>query len=217
MSSSAEFLDALVRGDRYDASRVVDALLDHGTHLTELYLEIVQPAMLEIGCRWERNELSVADEHRASAIAQAVMGRAFERVYRWHDKRTLTLVASCAEGERHRLGLRMICDLLEISGWDTSYLGESVPVESLVDFAVKRRPNVVAISVTTAPNVGRVRDVISAIRAAMPVPPVIIVGGRAIGGDIALARLLGADLTAADAREAVRVLVARFAQTDRTG
>src|SRR5262249_27735357 len=147
-----------------EANRLVDRILDRGPDLKKLYLDVVQPAMREIGRLWQENEISVADEHLATAITQAVMGRAFERVYRWHEKRTPTLIAACADDERHQVGLRMICDLLEIEGWDTAYLGASVPIESLVDLVAKRNPDAVAISATIAPNLPRVRDAIAAIR-----------------------------------------------------
>jgi methanogenic corrinoid protein MtbC1 len=212
VSASTDFLDALTRGDRRTAERLVDAALDRGAHLRELYVETIQPAMQEVGRLWQENRISVADEHLATAITQAAMGRAFERVYQWFDRRTPTMIAACADDERHQMGLRMLCDLLELEGWDTTYLGASVPIESLVDMVEKRQPDVVAISATIAPHLPRVRAAIEDIRASKVTPmPFIVVGGRAIGGDAALAKRLGADLTASDASNAVRELTARFA------
>ena len=202
----------MTRGDRRTAERLVDAALDRGAHLRDLYLETIQPAMQEVGRLWQENRLSVAEEHLATAITQAAMGRAFERVYRWFDRRTPTLIAACADDERHQMGLRMLCDLLELEGWDTTYLGASVPVESLVDMVEKRRPDVVALSAAIAPHLPRVRAAIEAIRGSGVSPmPLIVVGGRAIAGDDVLAKRLGADFTASDASEAVRVLTERFA------
>jgi len=211
--AAQEFLDALLRGDRRVANRLVDSALDSNPDLRPLYLDILQPAMREIGRLWQENVISVADEHVATAITQAAMGRAFERAYVWHDRRTPTLIAACAEDERHQMGLRMLCDLLELEGWDTTYLGASVPVESLVAIVVKRKPDVVAVSATIAPHLPRVRSAVGAIRGSGLSPmPLIIIGGLAVGGDEELARRLGADLTASDASEAVRVLRDQFAQ-----
>jgi len=213
MPAALEFLDALLRGDRRVANRLVDSALDTNPDLRSLYLEILQPAMREVGRLWQENVISVADEHLATAIAQAAMGRAFERAYVWHERRTPTLIAACAEDERHQMGLRMLCDLLELEGWDTTYLGASVPVESLVDIVVKRKPDVVAVSATTAPHLPPVRSAIAAIRGSGVSPmPLIIVGGRALGDNEELAKRLGADLTAPDAADAVRVLREQFAE-----
>ena len=202
-----DFLDALKRGDRRAAFFIVDAALDAGAELRHIYIDVVQPAMREIGRLWQENELTVAEEHLATAISQSVMSRTFERVFVWRDSRTPLLVAACADDERHQIGLRMLCDLLEMEGWDTNYLGASVPIESLVDFVQKHQPDAVAISATIAPHIPRVRAAIAALRAAnLAKQPVVAVGGRAFLSDPSLAVRVGADLTATDAADAVRVL-----------
>lgn len=201
------YLEALRRGERNAAFRVLDRALDGGAELRDLYLGIVEPAMREVGRLWEQNEISVAEEHVATAITQAAMSRVFERIFHWQDVRTPRLVAACVEDERHQIGLRMLCDLLEVDGWDTTYLGASVPTEDLVAYVRKTEPAAIALSATIAPHVPYVRDAIAAIRAATRAkPPVIAVGGRPFLTDPALAQKVGADLTAGDAWDAVRRL-----------
>lgn len=205
MTPTAEaYLEALRAGDKRAAFRLLDDALDRGEELSTLYLEVVQPAMREIGRLWQDNVLTVAEEHLATAITESAMNRMFERVFVWRDVRTPKLLAACASEERHQLGLRMLCDLLEMEGWETTYLGASVPIESLVALVQTREPDAVAISATIAPHLPRVRDAIRAIRAApLPRQPLIVVGGRAFHGDLGLAHRIGADLTAMDAASAV--------------
>jgi methanogenic corrinoid protein MtbC1 len=201
------YFDALRRGDRHAAFQTLDAALDAGADIHAIYLEVVQPSLLEIGRLWQDNVISVAEEHLATAITESAMGRVFERVFVWRDGRAPRLLAACADQERHQLGLRMLCDLLEMDGWETIYLGASMPIESLVELVRARRPDVVAISATLATHVSRVREAIRSIRAAqLELQPVIAVGGRAFMSDPSLAARVGADLTASDAREAVRAL-----------
>lgn len=201
------FLDALLRGDRRSAAQVVDTTLEANGGLRVLYLDLIQPAMREVGRLWQENMITVADEHLATAIVQSVMSRAFEREYVWRGEKALHLVAACADDERHQIGLRMVCDLLELQEWETTYLGASVPITSLVEFVVRHMPDAVAISATVAPSVTRVRATIAAIRAApLARQPVIVVGGRAFLGDPTLAERIGADGTAADAWDAVALL-----------
>ena len=112
----------------------------------------------------------------------------------------------------------MLCDLLEMEGWETTYLGASVPIESLVGLVQARQPDAVAISATIAPHLPRVRDAIQAIRAApLARQPVIVVGGRAFHGDPGLAKRIGADLTATDAAEALLALDERLRPGPRSG
>ena len=213
MTPREDFLDALKRGDRQTAFRIVDGRLASGDSLHDIYLGIVQPSMRDIGQLWQDNALTVAQEHVATAIAEASMSRLFERTFVWRDNRTPKLLAACAEDERHQIGLRMLCDLLELDGWETVYVGASVPIESLVELVQRSRPDAVALSATIAPHVPRVRAAIASIRATdLARQPVIAVGGRAFHGDPTLAQRVGADVTAADAGEAVRVLDALVRQ-----
>lgn len=201
------FLDAIRRGDRRAAFRSLDEALDSGLDLNALYVDVVQPSMREIGRLWQENELTVAEEHLATAITESAMSRAFERVFVWRDQRTPRLIAACADAERHQMGLRMLCDLLELEGWETIYLGASVPIESLTELVATREPDAIALSATIAPHIPRVRAAIAAIRATnLTRQPVIAVGGRAFLNDPSLAQRVGADLTAADAGQAVRAL-----------
>jgi methanogenic corrinoid protein MtbC1 len=101
----------------------------------------------------------------------------------------------------------MLCDLLELEGWETIYLGASVPIESLTELVAAREPDAIALSATIAPHVPRVRAAIAAIRATnVARQPVIAVGGRAFLNDPSLAMKVGADITASDAAQAVRAL-----------
>jgi MerR family transcriptional regulator, light-induced transcriptional regulator len=205
------YLEAIVDGNRREAFGIVDRALDQGMDLRALYLEIFQPALREIGKLWQQNRITVADEHLATAITQAAMARLYDRLFAAAAGEGPLLVAACADTERHEVGLRMICDILEMEGWDTVFLGATVPVEDLVEMVVARRPDVVALSASIAPHLARVREAIRAIREAVPDGgPLIAVGGRPFLDDPQLAEQVGADLTASDAAEAARRLRERI-------
>ena len=207
----ARYLEAVLSGSRREAFGVVDLARQAGLGIRALYLDVFQPAMREVGRLWQENRITVADEHLATAITQAAMARLYEELFHASPEPGPLLVAACADQERHELGLRMICDVLEMEGWDTVFLGASVPVEDLVRMVRARRPQVVALSASIAPHVARVREAIRAIREAEPHgAPLIAVGGRAFADDPALAERLGADLTARDALQAAELLKEKF-------
>ena len=206
------YLAAIMAGSRRDALAVVDDALAGGMEVRALYLQVFQPAMHEIGRLWQENRITVADEHLATAITQLAMSRLYEALFGDRRDAGPLLVAACADHERHELGLRMICDLLELDGWDTVFLGASVPVEDLVQMVLERKPEVVALSASITPHLARVREAVEAIRGALPEGgPVIAIGGRAFAGDDRLAERMGADLTAKDAVEVAERLKERFA------
>lgn len=208
------YLAALLAGRRRDAFAVADAAFHNkGLDLATIYMGVFQPALREIGRLWEENVISVADEHLATAITEAAMVRLYEGSFRGDAPSRPSIVAACGDSERHQVGLRMLCDLLEARGWHAHYLGASVPAEALVRMVSERRPAVIALSVALTPHVPRLRAMIEALRGALgeETPP-IIVGGRPFVADPGLATEIGADLTAGDAAEAVELLERRVAQ-----
>lgn len=210
--TAGEFLDAIVAGSRRRAFEVADAALAGGMGIRALYLDVFQPALREIGRLWQQNRITVADEHLATAITQAAMARLYERLFAAAAGHGPSMIAACAEGERHEVGLRMVCDILELEGWDTVFLGAAVPTPDLVRLICERKPEVVALSASIGPNVPGVETAIRSIREKCGnEPPLIVVGGRPFTADPELAARIGADFAAGDAADAVERLKERFA------
>jgi MerR family transcriptional regulator, light-induced transcriptional regulator len=205
------YLAALVAGDRRRALAVVADARASGVEVRELYLDVFQPALREVGRLWQENEMTVAEEHLATAITEIAMARLQGESAMMPPRDDRTILAACADSELHAVGLRMVCDLLEHKGWTTIYLGASVPPEGLGAMVRDRKPTVVALSASTSPYVPMLRSMIAAARATTAAPPYILVGGRPFLDDAALALNLGADSMARDAGEAVEMLSARFA------
>lgn len=203
----ADYLAAVRAGDRRAAFAVIDAARSNGMDIRTLYEDVFVAAQREIGRLWQANEISVAAEHLATAITQAAMTRVYDELFTSARRKGCSLVAACADNERHELGLRMVCDLLELDGWDTCYLGATVPLESLIDIVRERRPRALALSTSLASHLPRLRETIAALREALgEESPVILVGGRPFLDDPSLAGRIGADLTAPTAGEAARML-----------
>jgi methanogenic corrinoid protein MtbC1 len=199
----AHYLEALVAGDRRRAFAVVEDSLRDGLTLRDVYLSVFQPALREVGRRWETGAFTVAQEHLATAITQAAMSRLATELFRSAPAGGPTLLAACAETERHDVGLRMLCDLLELEGWTTHFLGSTVPAADVVRMAGELKPQVVALSASLPPSLMAVRPLTTALRALGPPAPLILLGGRPFLGRPSLAVKMGADLTADDAGDAV--------------
>lgn len=205
------YFDALRAGDRRRAFGVVSDARAGGLDVQGLYMDVLQPAMREIGRLWQQNEMTVAEEHLATAITQMVMARTYDEIAASAPTSPYSAIAACAETERHELGLRMICDLLERAGWDTTYLGASVPTDSLVRLTSERRPDALVLSASITPHLAQLQRTIAAVRQSMgSAAPYIVAGGRPFLDDEGLAIRLGADATARDAVAIVQCLTRRF-------
>ena len=195
--------DRLVEGDAGGAWGVVEAALSAGTSVPELYVEVFATAMELVGERWERGEIDVAAEHRATAGALRLLGRMAPRISRRGRSRG-TFVLGTVAGERHGFPAALVADLARHAGFVVAELGGGVPVESFAATIGRvDRPVAVGISASTRDG-SAVRRTNKALRKVSGELP-ILVGGRA-SVDEAMAFKLGADGWAADGYGAVALL-----------
>jgi MerR family transcriptional regulator, light-induced transcriptional regulator len=199
------FLRALVERDSTAARRAIDDALAGGLIVDEIYVDVMQPALYEIGHRWALGDLNVAQEHYATTLAQSLLETlSASRLRRPPDGR-LALVTATPD-ELHTLGARMLADFLEADGWEALLLGAGPPVRDVVELVDLERPDVVALSTSTAGVLPGVVELAGALSELRP-RPLIVVGGRFWTAETrAAAHEFGADLVVQDAREAVAAL-----------
>jgi methanogenic corrinoid protein MtbC1 len=193
------FLQAILAGQRHGAVRIAREALDNGLTLPDLYVDVFQAALYEVGARWEANRLTVAQEHIATAITQYVMAQIYQAPGDRTDERG-SIVLTGVEGELHTVGAVMVGDLLELSGWRVRFLGSNLPTTSIVSAIRETSPTHVAISATMLFNVSAVRQLITAIRAEFSDRVKVLVGGSAFRTVPELWRQVSADAFAPDLR-----------------
>ena len=201
-----EFRVAALRGDHRQCLKMATSRVKTPGDIIDFYLQVLQPALYEVGILWEKNKISVAQEHLASAIVTRVMATVnlvmIEPV-KYHGR---AVVAACAN-EYHEIGAMMIADILEMDKWDVCYLGANVPAGDLLDHLRMVKPDVLALSVTMAFNVIKVHDTVKQIRQDPTLAALkVVVGGRAFGADNDLWKQIGADACAGNLTEARQVL-----------
>jgi excisionase family DNA binding protein len=189
----------LIAGDATGAWRVVEAAQASGVDPVDVYNEMLAPALASIGARWERGEIDIAVEHRASAVALRVIGRVGPRFLRRGRPRGQVVVAA-PSGELHALPLAILGDLLRFDGWDVVDLGANLPPASL-GHAIGELPDVLAagVSVMTDAGLASAAESCAAVRVVRP-DLLIVAGGPAVR-DQAHAVELGADAAAHTASE----------------
>jgi methanogenic corrinoid protein MtbC1 len=209
------YLGHALAGHREPAVAVVVDAVRAGTDLAVVLTEILEAAQQEIGRLWEEGRISVAEEHYCTAITQLAMTALYPYLFDADASGSTPrrrLVAVQAGGSLHEVGLRMVVDLLEHEGWDTTYLGAEEDPDRVVAALVDQGAGLLAISASMPGHVGAVADLVRSVRADPRTAGVrIVVGGRPFIVAPALAGEVGADGAAHDAREAV-ALCARLAE-----
>lgn len=213
-SSPGWFADVLLERSPREARAAALALLDDGVSPRALYLEVLGPALQEIGSRWQRGLISVAQEHLATAIVSSVMATVAPRLMELPSIGRRAVLA-CTDGELHEVGLRMVGDFLEADGWDVLFLGALTPPDALVRLVAERTPDVVGLSTALTTHLASAADAIAAMRR-LDAPPFVMVGGRAYRDDSSVALGIGADVLLADAGAASVLLRQRFGSDSHT-
>ncbi|WP_053708518.1 cobalamin B12-binding domain-containing protein [Streptomyces sp. NRRL B-3648] len=202
---------AVADGDEYAAADVLHTAAADGVDEETLLLEVIAPVQERTGTEWAAGRISVAQEHSATAINErVVVGLAHRRTAAEHlAPHHGRVTVGCVDGEWHAFPARLVAEVLRLRGWRVDYLGARTPTAHLVAHLHLTNPDAVLLSASLPTHLPAAHAAFTACQA-IGVP--VLAGGRAFGADGRLARLLGADRWAADARGAAAALKAGLAR-----
>jgi methanogenic corrinoid protein MtbC1 len=177
--AAGELVHALLGFDSAAGNAAFDRVLG-ARSLDAALRDVVLPALRAIGDRWERGEITVAQEHFATEL---ITGRLRGLGREWGTGLGPRAVLACPSGERHDVGL-LCCGLaLDRRGWRVTWLGPDTPVDALESVVGTVEPAVVVLG---ALQPGPLRAAAPALgRLAQRVP--IAVGGTGACADLAAA------------------------------
>jgi MerR family transcriptional regulator, light-induced transcriptional regulator len=197
------FVDLLIESDHRRATEIVLGAGASGITLPDIYIRILQPAMQEIGRRYENGQATGVDQQFAATVTRRIMTRLHADAPRG-PHRSRSIVTACVEGDKHDAGIAMLSDLMDLDGWDAYCAGPDVPTRDLLITIERRKPDVVALSAAMLDGLLPVADVVAALRSSEALAGTrIMVGGQLFNEDSHLWRKVGADGYARDATDAV--------------
>ena len=200
---AAEFVLCVLEGRRRDAAQVLLKAVDDGLAVKDAYLNVIIPAVREIGRMWHIGEVTVAEEHFASDTAQMVIAQLQSRATVAPPIGRTMLAASVA-GNRHDLGTRILANLFEIEGWRVVCLGGDVPGSDVAQAVIDFEADLLLLSATLHTQLRAVERTIHLVRQRADERPVrVIAGGLAFDEAPDLSRRFGADGYALTADEAL--------------
>ncbi len=208
MSARDEFLQAIVASDRASATAIARRAIAQSGGVIEVYGGLLQEALYEVGRRWQTGQLTVAQEHAATATVQFVLSSLYMELPRAAPARGVAVVAG-VPGEMHQVGAHMVADTLEGDGWRVHFLGVDVPVGALIQTVEEQQATLVGLSLTMPGNLPTLAATIRELRLRFGDDLRVLVGGQGwLNTDV---RSLGADAFARDvlaARDVARELAA---------
>jgi len=181
--SPPSLFDVLIAGGEEEAANFIIGAYLQGTSLTDIFDDLLSPALRRVGELWYRGELSVAQEHLATRAAQ----------YAVHKLRTsLPLpeaqnkLAFCAafEGDLHELPSYLAQVTIENEGWEVVNFGANTPFFSLGEEIEQYKPQVICLSATYISDLERLsRDFRELKEIAARLKISIILGGKIFDDD----------------------------------
>jgi methanogenic corrinoid protein MtbC1 len=201
------YLKAVLAGHYRLAQQMILDAYAGGMPVADLYLQVFEPALYEVGRLWETGQASVAQEHLVTSTTQLLLNILYSRVELPAAPGQRALVA-CLSGNTHQVGARMVSDILQMNGYDTFFLGADTPERDLMSMIQEVQPQVIGLSATLARHIEPVQQAIEHIRSDFAhYHPVIMVGGIAFNRVEGLWERVGADVWGTNAGQAIERLM----------
>ncbi len=199
--------DRMLAGDEAGAWKLIETFLTSGGDPQAALLDVLAPAMRDVGDGWARGDLSVGDEHRATAVAVRLVARLGPMFVRRGRPRGKVIVAS-APGDSHALPAAIVASILRGHGYAVVELGGNTPESSVLAEAEAAGGQLsgVVISVSSQDRLAAARSVAAAVHSRIPNAPVLV-GGPAVTSEQQAVEL-GSDGWAEDAAGMVDLLAA---------
>jgi MerR family transcriptional regulator, light-induced transcriptional regulator len=142
-AAQAQGLYSLIAaGDETQARHRLERLAV-GVPLISMCEHVIAPALRRIGDDWEAGRVSIAQEHRASAICERLIAA---RARQPAGRPRGTAVVATPPGERHGLPALMAAACLREDRWVVHHLASDLPVEEVTRLAGQVGAGLVVLS-----------------------------------------------------------------------
>lgn len=144
--------------------------------LDQVLLDVVQPTLVEMGDAWHRGELPIAAEHFATQFClQHLMSMLNASAPPYQSG---TILAACAPGEMHQIGLLMLVVMLRWRGWDVKYFGQDLKLDRFEDTIQRLNPRLILFTATRVETAAALQEISDLFRKVPEPHPIVVVGGQ---------------------------------------
>ncbi|HEX5190816.1 MAG TPA: B12-binding domain-containing protein [Streptosporangiaceae bacterium] len=161
---------AISDGEETRARRSTDRLAGHVSVL-DLCDRVIAPALRRIGEDWAAGHVSIAEEHRATAICERLLAtHATQPAGRPRG----TAVVTTPPGERHGMPALMAAACLREARWHVHHLSADLPAAEIGRLAAEVGASLVVLSTATRAGAASADETAPLVRAAAPGATVLV-------------------------------------------
>lgn len=194
---------AVLQGEDDAVPRLAEQALAEGLPAERVLKEGLLAGMEEVGRRFRDGEFFLPEVLVAADALKVGMRVLQPRLLAENVRPEATAVIGTVAGDLHDIGKNLVAIMLQGAGFDVVDLGVDVSAEAFVAACRERRVDLLAMSALLTTTMPQMENVVRELRAALPEPPRIIVGGAPVTEEYA-ARI-GADGYGRDAATGAQV------------
>jgi DNA-binding transcriptional MerR regulator len=140
-------------------------------------MEITQPTLIELGEAWHRGEMPIAVEHFATQFCMQHLNSMLASSAT--PSRSGVIVAACAPGETHQVGLLSLVVMLRWRGWDVKFLGPDLKLERLAEALAPLHPRLLLFTATLPETARNLTGLGELLPQFSDPKPLVVLGGQA--------------------------------------
>ncbi len=203
MTDLQKLAEAVEKGNRNEATRLVRALLETGVAPLQIVEEALVPAMGIVGEKFKVSQIFVPEMLIAARAMKECMAILEPLLIKAGIKPKYTAVIGTVQGDLHDIGKNLVAMMWKGANFAVVDLGTNVPPEKFVAAVKEHGAQIVGLSALLTTTMPAMKTTVKELRAAGMHDVKVVIGGAPITQEFASE--IGADGYGADAATAVDV------------
>ncbi|MBM3435062.1 MAG: MerR family transcriptional regulator [Bacteroidetes bacterium] len=141
-------------------------------------LKLMYPFFEKIGILWQIGTINPAQEHFISNLLRQKLIAATDGIVNKTNSKSKTLVLFLPEGEHHELGLIFLNYIIRKFQHKVYYLGESVPIEGLIEISKAKKVDFFVTSIVTSLTNNEINKYLNTLAEQFPEQTIYLTGLR---------------------------------------
>jgi excisionase family DNA binding protein len=164
-AAQAQALYAAITGGEETRAHHQLERLTSGVRIVDLCEQVIAPALRRVGDEWAAGRVSIAQEHRASAICERLLA---SQIRQPAGRPRGTAVVATPPGERHGLPALMAAACLREDRWLVHHLASDLPVAEVARLAGQVGAGLVVLSAARSETAQQARQAAQVVAATRP-------------------------------------------------
>jgi MerR family transcriptional regulator, light-induced transcriptional regulator len=148
-----------------------------GLGVTGFLEGVVVPLLQRVGDEWHIGRVTIAQEHLTSSLVKQLLNGIIGNPM--HSPGARSVLVATPAGDEHELGSLLAAATATAEGWRVVNLGPDLPAREIATAATQMKADLVALSVTYAPDALETLQELRDLRAQLPDEIPLLLGGAA--------------------------------------